>query len=70
MLSHHFLVSQPIRKLGGILFVLFAPSIVDAQAATAPTAGEDPVSIDRIWQKASSKYDRERALMVDLIDLL
>ena len=28
-----------------------------AQSATAPTASEDPVSIDQKWQKASSKYD-------------
>ena len=65
---HRFLLSQPIRKLGGILFVLFAPSILDAQAPTAPTAGEDPVSIDRVWQKASSKYDGERASLLQEVD--
>ena len=64
MLLHRFLLSQSIRKLGGILFVLFAPSILDAQAATAPTAAEDPVSIDQAWQKASSKYERERASLL------
>src|SRR6516162_8792978 len=68
MLLHRFLLSQPIRKLGGILFVLLAPSILDAQAATAPTAGEDPVSIDRVWQKASSKYDRERTSLLQEVD--
>jgi len=68
MLLHRFLLSQPIRKLGGILFVLFAPSILDAQAPTAPTAGEDPVSIDRVWQKASSKYDGERASLLQEVD--
>src|SRR5215469_3557449 len=68
MLSHRFLLSQPIRKLGGTLFVLFAPSILHAQAATAPTAGEDPVSIDQAWQKASSKYDRERASLLQEVD--
>ena len=68
MLLHRFLLSQSLRKLGGILFVLFAPSILDAQAPTAPTAGEDPVSIDRVWQKASSKYDRERASLLQEVD--
>ena len=43
-----------------------------AQTATAPTTSADPQSIDAIWQKASSKYDRQRAMLlkeVDAIDL-
>ncbi len=32
-----------------------------AQDASAPTASNDPASIDEVWQKASSKYDAQRA---------
>jgi hypothetical protein len=70
MLSHRSLLSQSIRKLGGILLVLSAPSILHAQSATAPTVSEDPVSIDQIWQKASSKYDTERATLLKDVDTL
>ncbi len=36
-------------------------------SATAPTAKQDPVAIDEIWQKASGKYDSARqALLVDV----
>src|SRR6201986_3754913 len=34
------------------------------QAATAPTASESPAEIDRVWQKASSKYDGARQKML------
>ena len=39
-----------------------------AQSATAPTASQDPESIDEIWQKASSKYDSERATLLKKVD--
>ena len=39
-----------------------------AQTATAPTASEDPAKIDQIWQKASSKYDAERAVLLQEVD--
>ena len=68
MTSHCLLLSMSIRKLGGILFVLFAPYIVNAQSATAPTESEDPESIDQIWQKASSKYDAERSALLKQVD--
>ena len=38
-----------------------------APSATAPTASQDPVAIDQIWQKASAKYDSaRRALLADV----
>lgn len=39
-----------------------------AQSATAPTASQDPESIDQIWQRASSKYDSERATLLKKVD--
>lgn len=69
--SHCFLAFQSICKLGAIFFaVIFVPSMLNAQSATAPTASQDPVSIDRIWQKASSKYDSERAALLQEVDKL
>jgi len=53
MLSHR---SLSIRKLSATLVALSALSMLHAQTATAPTASQDPESIDQIWQKASSKY--------------
>jgi len=68
MLSHRSLLSQTIRRLGGVLLTLSAVSIVDAQSATAPTASQDPISVDQIWQKASGKYDSERAALLKEVD--
>jgi alpha-L-fucosidase len=59
--------SMSIHKLG-LTFVLSMSSMLHAQTATAPTASQDPVSIDRVWQKASSKYDEARATLLKQID--
>ena len=64
MLSHRSFLSRPNCKLGRIILALLAPSGLLAQSATAPTASQDPVSIDQIWQKAGSKYDGERAALL------
>jgi alpha-L-fucosidase len=47
--------------LGGFLLALLALRGAQAQSPTAPTASIDPEAIDAIWQKASSKYDGQRA---------
>ena len=65
MLSHR---SLSIRKLGAAMVVLSTLSMLHAQTATAPTASEDPASIDRMWQKASSKYDDARASLLKQVD--
>jgi len=57
-----------ILKVGAILLLPSAVSMVHAQNATAPTATQEPVSIDQIWQKASSKYDSERATLLKKVD--
>jgi alpha-L-fucosidase len=68
MSSHWLSPSQSICKLIGIGLALFAPFILNAQSAMAPTASADPASIDQIWQKASSKYDGERAARLEEVD--
>ena len=57
-------------KLGAIFLLLVTSSLftVQAQTATAPTAAQDPASIDLIWQKASGKYDAERAALLKKVD--
>ena len=55
-------------KVGVVLLALSASSRLHAQSATAPTASEDPNSIDLAWQKASSKYDAERAALLKQVD--
>jgi alpha-L-fucosidase len=60
--------SLSIRKLGAALLALSALSLLHAQRASVPTASEDPESIDRIWQKASSKYDTQRAALLQQVD--
>ena len=58
MLSDRFLLSA--RWIGSVVLVLSTMPNLWAQTATAPTASEDPVSIDQVWQKVSSKYDAKR----------
>lgn len=65
MKPHH---SFLIRAFTILLFLLSALSGLAAQSATAPTAAQDPAIIDQIWQKASSKYDAERAALLGQVD--
>ena len=60
--------SLSILKVGTILLLLSVVSIAHAQSATTPTATQEPASIDQIWQKASSKYDSERAALLKKVD--
>jgi len=55
-------------KVGAIVLALFAVSNLNAQSATAPTASEDPTTIDLSWQKASGKYDSQRAALLKEVD--
>ena len=68
MLRHRIRLLQAIRRLAGVVLALFAPSILHAQTATAPTSSEDPAGIDQAWQKASSKYDAERGAVLKEVD--
>jgi len=66
MFLHRSLLS--IRRIGGILFALSVLTNLHAQSATAPTVSDDPASIDQLWQKASSRYDNERAALLKQVD--
>ena len=66
MLSDRLLLS--VRWIGSVFLVLSTIPNLCAQSATAPTASEDPVTIDQIWQKASSKYDAQRATLLKEVD--
>jgi alpha-L-fucosidase len=57
-----------ILKAGTILLLSSAVSMAHAQSVTAPTATQEPASIDQTWQKASSKYDSERATLLKRVD--
>jgi len=57
-----------ILKVGTILLLSSAISMAHAQSATAPTATQEPASIDLTWQKASSKYNSERATLLKTVD--
>ncbi|HET7437927.1 MAG TPA: alpha-L-fucosidase, partial [Nitrospira sp.] len=54
--------------LGAFLLALLALPGAQAQSPTAPTASIDPEAIDAIWQKASSKYDGQRAALLKQVD--
>jgi alpha-L-fucosidase len=69
MLSHcsiHLL--GLVRRLSIFVLAACAFSNLHAQTATAPTASQDPETIDQIWQKASSKYDSQRATLLKDVD--
>ncbi len=61
-------VAPCIRRLAIVGLGLSAFSILHAQSATAPTASQDPVAMDQIWQKASSKYDAQRTDILKEVD--
>jgi alpha-L-fucosidase len=66
MLSYHSFFLLMIRTIGSIVLTLSPLSVLHAQ--TAPTASQDPVTIDQTWQKASSKYDTARAALLKNVD--
>jgi len=67
MLDYSFL-PRTMRGFLGLLLGLSALSVMRAQSATTPTASEDPVVIDQVWQKATSKYDAQRATLLKEVD--
>jgi len=66
MFSHSFSCLR--RVLGIAVLALFVVPFLDAQTVTAPTALQDPSSIDQVWQKASSKYDAQRDAVLEEVD--
>ena len=71
MLSHSSnYVSQLLRKISILMLGLCVPACLQAQTATAPTASQDPETIDQAWQTASSKYDSQRAALLKDVDVM
>ena len=70
MRLHQLFSSLLIRRFGGIVLVFSAFSVMYAQSPTAPTASEERAKIDHIWQKASTKYDAERAALLKEVDAI
>jgi alpha-L-fucosidase len=68
MFSHRLLSSHMIRSVAGLVLAMFAVPGLHAQSTTAPTASMDPAEMDRIWQKASSKYDGPRNTILKEVD--
>src|SRR5690349_4667870 len=68
MRSHYSLVSRLCSLLSRVLLLACALSVASAQNPTAPTASQDPATIDEAWQKASSKYDGQRASLLRDVD--
>lgn len=68
MLADHSIVVRLIRRITPVLLMAFAVSVLNAQNPTSPTASEPPEIIDQIWQKASSKYDAQRAALLQEVD--
>jgi alpha-L-fucosidase len=61
-------LSSIIRKFAVVVFILTVTTLLSSQTSTAPTASEDPQSLDQIWQKANSKYDGARTALLNQVD--
>ena len=57
-----------LGKLGITILTLSAVLNLLAQSPTAPTIAADPATLDAIWQKASSKYDQQRAALLKQVE--
>lgn len=68
MLSYHSFLSGSLRATASVVLVLGAVGSAFAQSPTAPTASQDPASIDQLWQKATSKYDAQRSALLKEVD--
>src|SRR5438270_12581060 len=68
MTSHQMRSSALTRRFLSTVFAVFSVSLLQGQSATAPTASEDPASLDQIWQKATSKYDAQRTAILKDVD--
>src|SRR5436305_4352158 len=65
---HCSLFSRLLSSLSKVLLAACAISIASAQNPSAPTASQDPATIDQAWQKGSSKYDAQRAALLREVD--
>ena len=68
MLSYRSGWLRLAQNICGTVLAFCTWSLLYGQNATAPTASQDPEAIDQIWQKASSKYDTQRANLLKDVD--
>jgi len=61
-------LGSSVQKFGMITILLSTSAFLQSQSAISPTASEDPERIDQLWQKASSKYDSQRAALLNVVD--
>ena len=61
------LMRSCLFSLAMLLLAGISPGML-AQTPTAPTASEDPLTIDQTWQKASAKYDAARSAILEDVD--
>jgi alpha-L-fucosidase len=63
-------LARPEFLVIAALCVVAEPAGMSAQhaAPTAPTAAEDPATIDQTWQRAGAKYDTARATILGSVD--
>jgi alpha-L-fucosidase len=62
------LVKSTYRALILGLVILYLSSVLAGAGLDSPTASESPESIDQAWRQASSKYDSERAHVLEQVD--
>ena len=55
-------------SLAMLLFAVAPGAPQTVPSPTAPTVAEDPAKIDQAWQKASAKYDTQRATILKEVD--
>src|SRR5437660_3077820 len=70
MLADRSVLLRSIPKLAALLLTLSALATLHAQSLSAPTASQDSATLDQVWQKASSKYDSQRAALLKQVDSL
>jgi alpha-L-fucosidase len=70
MFQHCSRFSHPMSTLGCFILTLCSFSELYAQSVTSPTSTQDPATLDRAWQSASSKYDSQRATVLKEVENL
>jgi len=61
-------LARPLLTVAALCIAAVPLRMLAQVEANAPTAAQDPLTIDRIWQKASAKYDSARATILEDVD--
>jgi alpha-L-fucosidase len=64
-----FKFARRLMAMAALIATVPHPGLVAQSGdATAPTAAQEPLTIDRAWQKASAKYDAPRTVILEDVD--